>query len=326
MLEKKAILITGGTGSFGQAFVRYLLGNCDFAKIIVFSRDELKQHEMAQRYDDPRMRYFVGDVRDVDRLRLAFAQVDIVIHAAAMKQVPACEYNPFEAVQTNILGAENVIRAALDCGVEKTVALSSDKAVNPVNLYGATKMVMERLFVHGNVYSGCTRSAFSVVRYGNVLGSRGSVVPIFLAQRKSGLLAVTDARMTRFWMTLEHACQLVMKTLEIMQGGEIVVPADLPAMPIVDLASVIAPEAEIVFFGIRPGEKLHERLISPHEVPTTHRYENVYIVGSSLPQHIPGYLVRDDFDYTSETAPRISKEEITRMIGQLPEAKGWRDG
>ena len=318
----KTVLITGGTGSFGQAFVRYLLAHDPPSKIIVFSRDELKQHEMAKLYDQPSIRYFVGDVRDVDRLRMAFDGVDVVVHAAAMKQVPACEYNPFEAVKTNILGAENVIRAARNCAVEKVVAISSDKAVNPVNLYGATKMVMERLFVHGNVYTGHTRRpAFSVVRYGNVMGSRGSVVPLFLNQSQSGTLTITDPRMTRFWMTLDRACQLVIDTLENMVGGEIVIPADLPAMSIVRLAHLIAPQAQVVFTGIRPGEKLHESLISEHEVPKTFRIADCYEI---LPPALSGlfeHAVLPDFEYTSETAVQLTDGQAVQMIGQLPEAK-----
>ena len=320
LFDGKVLLITGGTGSFGQAFVKHLLACHNPAKIIVFSRDELKQHEMSQRYKSEKMRYFIGNVRDSDRLQVALDGVDIVVHAAALKQVPACEYNPFEAVKTNIIGTQNVIQAALDANVSKVIAISSDKAVNPVNLYGATKMVLERLFVHSNVYAGDKRKTiFSVVRYGNVLGSRGSVVPLFLKQRKHGKITITDVRMTRFWMTLNFACRLVVDALEQMVGGEIVVPADLHAMSIVDLARVVAPDAYVTITGIRPGEKLHECLISAYEAPRTYRRDDLYIVAPGAEGN--GIKVPVDFEYTSEHAPRLTAERIAKMIWDWEESR-----
>lgn len=323
MFDGKTLLITGGTGSFGQAFVKHLLTCHDPAKIIVFSRDELKQHEMSQWYKDERMRYFIGNVRDIDRLRVAFEGVDIVIHAAALKQIPACEYNPFEAVKTNIIGTQNVIQAALGANVSKVLAISSDKAVNPVNLYGATKMVLERLFVHSDVYAGSKRKTiFGVVRYGNVLGSRGSVVPLFLKQRKRGTITITDIRMTRFWMTLDFACQLVVNALEQMVGGEIFVPADLHAMPIVRLAEVVAPDAAVVFTGIRPGEKLHECLISSYEAPRTYRRKNLYVIAPGTEAlNESDVKVPASFEYTSGRAIELSAQEVAKMIGQGEESR-----
>ena len=251
----KVILVTGGTGSFGKKFVEIMLEEYHPAKLIVFSRDELKQHEMrVNGFDHPSLRYFIGDVRDVDRLRRAMHGVDIVVHAAALKQVPACEYNPMEAVKTNILGSSNVVDAALDAGVQKVLALSTDKAVNPVNLYGATKLAAEKLFVQSNAYAGGMATRFSCVRYGNVVGSRGSVVPIFLQQRSNGRLTITDQRMTRFWLTLEQGVRFVIRRIEQMRGGEVFVPK-IPSMNLADLAKAIAPEAQLEFVGIRPGEK-----------------------------------------------------------------------
>src|SRR5512133_3147258 len=253
----KVVLVTGGTGSFGKKFIEIMLQECQPCKIIVYSRDELKQHEMrASGYDHPALRYFIGDVRDKERLVRAFHGVDVVVHAAALKQVPACEYNPMEAIKTNILGSSNVIDAALDAGVEKVLALSTDKAVGPINLYGATKLAAEKLFVQSNAYAGGLHTRFSCVRYGNVVGSRGSVIPLFIRQRRNGKLSITDARMTRFWLTLEQGARFVIRCTEQMQGGEVFVPK-IPSTRLVDLARVIAPEAELVDIGIRPGEKLH---------------------------------------------------------------------
>jgi UDP-N-acetylglucosamine 4,6-dehydratase len=267
--SKKVVLITGGTGSFGKKLTRILLDEYNPAKVIVFSRDELKQYEMrASGYDAHNLRYFIGDVRDLDRLRRAFEGVDIVIHAAALKQVPACEYNPMEAIKTNILGSSNVIDAALDSGVERVVALSTDKAVNPINLYGATKLAAEKLFIQSNSYAGGRKTRFSCVRYGNVVGSRGSVVPVFLRQRENGEITVTDDRMTRFWISLEQGVRFVIRCAENMHGGEVLEPKK-PSMSIVDLAKAIAPEAKVNVIGIRPGEKLHEVLISEDEARTT---------------------------------------------------------
>src|SRR6266478_1287061 len=255
--SQESILVTGGTGSFGKKFVEIMLREFRPQRLVVFSRDELKQHEMrTSGFDHPSMRYFIGDVRDVERLKRALAGVTVVVHAAALKQVPACEYNPFEAVQTNILGAKNVIDSAIDRAVKRVIALSTDKAVNPVNLYGATKLVAEKLFIQGNSYSGAQGTAFSCVRYGNVVGSRGSVIPLFLEQRKTNVVTVTDERMTRFWITLEQGVEFVIRCLTLMQGGEIFVPK-LPSMRIVDLVHTIAPKCEVRLTGIRPGEKIH---------------------------------------------------------------------
>ena len=259
MLKDKTILITGGTGSFGKKATAVILQKYKPKKIIIFSRDELKQFEMSQIYpmSDYPMRYFIGDVRDKERLYRAFQGVDYVIHAAALKQVPAAEYNPFEAVKTNIIGAQNVINVAIDQRVKQVIALSTDKAANPINLYGATKLCADKLFIAGNAYVGRDHTIFSVVRYGNVVGSRGSVIPFFEEHRKNGSLPITDPRMTRFWITLEQGVEFVLLCLEHMCGGELFVPK-IPSMNIMDLARAIAPECETRVVGIRPGEKLHE--------------------------------------------------------------------
>ena len=276
--EDLNILVTGGTGSFGKKFVEIMLRDFRPNKIIIFSRDELKQHEMRiSGFDDPSLRFFIGDVRDKNRLVRAMREVDVVIHAAALKQVPSCEYNPFEAVKTNILGAQNIIDAAIDCGVKKIVALSTDKAVNPVNLYGATKLCSDKIFIQGNAYSGVQDTRFSCVRYGNVIGSRGSVIPLFIRQRKKGKITITDKRMTRFWLSLEHAVDVVIKALVHMQGGEIFVPK-IPSMKIVDLAEAIAPDCDIEIIGIRPGEKLHEILITEEDGRYTVDYDGLYVI------------------------------------------------
>lgn len=276
--KDKVVLVTGGTGSFGKKFIDIMLKEYHPAKIIVFSRDELKQHEMRiNGYDDPSLRYFLGDIRDLDRLKRAFKNVDIVVHAAALKQVPACEYNPFEAVKTNILGSQNVIDAALDCGVKKVLAISTDKAVNPVNLYGVTKLGAEKLFIQSNSYAGAHETRFSCTRYGNVVGSRGSVVPVFLQQRQSGKLTVTDERMTRFWISLDQGVRFVIRCIEQMHGGEVFVPK-IPSMSVKDLGAAIAPECEIVYSGIRPGEKLHEVLVSEDEARSTVEMDDMYVV------------------------------------------------
>jgi UDP-N-acetylglucosamine 4,6-dehydratase len=265
----KNILVTGGTGSFGKKFVEIMLKEYHPARLIVYSRDELKQHEMRMAgYKDPNLRYFIGDVRDLPRLRRAFNGVDIVVHAAALKQVPACEYNPMEAIKTNILGSSNVVDAALDAGVKKVLALSTDKAVNPVNLYGATKLAAEKLMVQSNAYAGGMKTRFSCVRYGNVVGSRGSVVPLFIKQRETGEITLTDERMTRFWISLDQGVRFVIRCIEQMYGGEVFVPK-IPSMRMVDLAKALAPDADIRIIGIRPGEKLHEVLISEDEARTT---------------------------------------------------------
>lgn len=281
MLNNKSILITGGTGSFGNAFTQYVLDNYTPKKIIIYSRDEYKQFVMRnafREYDDV-IRYFIGDVRDEARMRRALNGVDYVIHAAALKQVPACEYNPMEAVKTNINGAMNVINAALDSGVEKVVALSTDKAVNPVNLYGGTKLVSDKLFVAANAYRGSLGTTFSVVRYGNVAGSRGSVIPFFSKLIESGAteLPITDFRMTRFWISLDEGIELVIKALHEAQGGETFI-SKIPSFKVVDLATAMAPELKQVEVGIREGEKLHECMVPAADSMTTYEYESNFII------------------------------------------------
>ena len=305
MFEQASLLITGGTGSLGNALTRYLLDHTNLRRVIIYSRDELKQHEMRQRFDnDPRLRFFIGNVRDLDRLRRAFTGVDYVIHAAALKQVPAAEYNPFECIKTNVLGGQNVIEAALDCGVKKLVALSTDKACNPINLYGATKLCSDKLFVAGNAYAGGTGTQFAVVRYGNVSGSRGSVVPLFKRFAETGgEVTITDERMTRFWITIETAVQLVMDSFEHMVGGEIFVPK-IPSMRVVDLAQALCPGQPIRVIGIRPGEKLHEAMIGEDDSRSVIDMGARYAI---LPEfewynarRDRGEPVPDGFSYTSD--------------------------
>lgn len=320
-LNGKKILITGGTGSFGKKFVEMVLKRFKPAKLIVFSRDELKQTEMQRVFKAPCMRYFIGDVRDESRLHRAFHGVDIVIHAAALKHVPVAEYNPFEAVKTNIIGAENVINVAIDNHVERVVALSSDKAVNPVNMYGATKLCADKMFIASNNYSGNPRTRFSVVRYGNVLGSRGSVVPVFKELKKTGKIPITDERMTRFWITLEKGVELVLKSLDLMEGGEIFVPK-IPSMKIVDLADVIAPGCKKQIVGIRPGEKLHEVLIPLDEMRRTMEFDGMYVIcpedsawGWRNTKLKKGKLVRNDFEYASNTNKEwLTKNDLKRLL------------
>ncbi len=316
--DNKVILVTGGTGSFGKKFIEILLREYHPAKLIVFSRDELKQHEMRiSGFEQPNLRYFIGDVRDQQRLKRAMNGVDVVIHAAALKQVPACEYNPMEAIKTNILGSSNVIEAALDAGVERVMALSTDKAVSPVNLYGATKLSAEKLFVQSNAYAAGTSTRFSCVRYGNVVGSRGSVIPIFIKQRSTGRLTITDERMTRFWLTLEQGVRFVIHCTEQMHGGEVFVPK-IPSTHIVDLAKVIAPEAELDVIGIRPGEKLHEVLINEDEARSTVELDEMFVVQPSSALWFgydwqdKGKLLQDGFRYTSEDNPEWLTEEQIR--------------
>jgi UDP-N-acetylglucosamine 4,6-dehydratase len=315
----KVVLVTGGTGSFGRQFIRWVLQETPARKVIVFSRDELKQWEMAQAYPgEPRIRFFLGDVRDCDRLHRAFDGVDFVVHAAAMKQVPAAEYNPFEAVKTNILGAKNVIDAAIDRGVKRVVALSTDKASSPVNLYGATKLVSDKLFIDGNAYTGGKDTRFAVVRYGNVVGSRGSVVPLFKKLAGGGTLPITDPRMTRFWITLPQSVRFVADTLARMHGGELFVPK-IPSIRVTDLARAVAPEAELKIIGMRPCEKLHEELISRHEAHRTADLGSCYQV---LPDAewwagaaAQGTAVPDGFQYTSDTnAHWLTVDELRAMV------------
>ncbi len=322
MLNGKVILVTGGTGSFGKKFVEVVLRDYQPKKLIVFSRDELKQHEMRALFPDHQgspMRYFIGDVRDRDRLNRAFKGVDLVVHAAALKQVPACEYNPFEAVKTNVLGTKNVVDAALDAGVAQVMAISTDKAVNPINLYGATKLCAEKMAIHANAYSGETGTRFSVCRYGNVLGSRGSVVPIFAQQKESGVLTVTDPRMTRFWITLEQGVKFVLQCIESMKGGEVFVPK-IPTMSLTGLAQAMAPGCQIKEIGIRPGEKLHEVLMSEDEARQAVQNEDMYIIKPQRPwwrdehwaQCAP---VPEGFSYSSGTGDRdLTAAELMALI------------
>jgi len=317
-LKDKAVLVTGGTGSFGQLCVRTLL-ETPARKVIVFSRDELKQSEMQSKIPDPkgRLRFFIGDVRDKNRLSRAFSGVDYVIHAAALKQVPALEYNPFEAVLTNIIGSQNVIEAAIDGGVKKVVALSTDKAANPINLYGATKLCAEKLFVDGNAYSGGLSTRFSVVRYGNVVGSRGSVIPVFLAQRDSGVLSITDKRMTRFWITLEQGVRFVLNSLASMRGGEIFVPK-IPSMRVLDLARAIAPKCKLKAVGIRPGEKVHEVLLTEEEAPRSLDQGSFFVIQPAVGWwengKWSGSPVSRSFRYASDTNKRWLTGDALRKI------------
>ena len=327
-LNDKTILITGATGSFGKKCIQVISHYTKPKKIIIFSRDELKQYEMSTVFNNIscgcKVRYFIGDVRDKDRLHRAFQGVDYVIHAAALKHVPAAEYNPVEAIKTNIMGAVNIIDAAIDQGVKKVIALSTDKAVCPANLYGATKLCSEKLFVAGNAYVGEAQTVFSVTRYGNVLGSRGSVIPKFVEERKNGVIPITDKRMTRFWMTLDQSVELVLNSLETMQGGEIFVP-QIPSMKIIDLAKAIAPECKIEYTGIRPGEKLHECLLSADESRTTKKYGKTYVI---IPAQVlavddrwkDGKQLTQEFSYTSDTNEQwLSDEDLKILVKEFIE-------
>jgi UDP-N-acetylglucosamine 4,6-dehydratase len=317
--SRQSVLVTGGTGSFGQKLVQIMLKEYHPKRLVVFSRDELKQHMMrVGGYDHRSLRYFIGDVRDRNRLERALHGVDIVIHAAAMKQVPACEYNPIEAVATNIDGARNVIDAALDCGVKKVLALSTDKATGPINLYGATKLVAEKLFVQANAYRGAEGTCFSCVRYGNVVGSRGSVVPLFQEQRKKGKVTITDERMTRFWITLEQGVRFVISCIERMHGGEVFIPK-LPSMNMMDFARAVAPDCEIEVIGIRPGEKLHESMITEDEARQAVELHDRYVI---QPAHSwwnngchAGRPLPDGFSYSSNTNTHwLSETDLMEMI------------
>lgn len=332
MFAGKSVLITGGTGSFGQKFVETVLARDVPKRLVVFSRDELKQSEMGRRFSPqvyPCLRYFIGDIRDRDRLYRALDGVDVVVHAAALKQVPSCEYNPLEAVKTNVLGAANLIDAAIDRNVEKVIALSTDKASNPINLYGATKLCSDKLFTSANNYSGTHRTRFAVVRYGNVVGSRGSVVPLFLKMRSRGVIPITDPRMTRFWITLEQGVDFVLKSLGWMRGGELFVPK-IPTMSLVDLARAIAPECRLEAVGIRPGEKLHETMISEDDARQTLEYEDHFVILPD-PQSLlfarqtdqdTGTPCPDGFCYSSDKNPdRLSVGQMCRILG-LEEMKG----
>ena len=320
--QNSIVLVTGGTGSFGKKFIKVLLRDHNPKKLIIFSRDELKQHEMrVSGFDHPNLRYFIGDVRDRRRLYRAMQGVDIVIHAAALKQVPACEYNPLEAVKTNINGAANIIDATIDAGVKKVLALSTDKAVNPINLYGATKLVAEKLFVQGNAYAGVGGTRFSCVRYGNVVGSRGSVIPVFQRQRASGKITVTDERMTRFWITLEQGVEFVIKCVGSMRGGEVFIPK-IPSMRIVDLADVIAPGCERQAIGIRPGEKLHEVLVSRDESRYTLEFDDMYLIQPVHPwwetkKYPEGRPMEDGAKFDSDSNTWwLTHDELRQIVGE----------
>jgi UDP-N-acetylglucosamine 4,6-dehydratase len=321
MLNDKTILITGGTGSFGKKCTEIILNKYKPRRLIIFSRDELKQFEMAQKFSDSKygcIRYFIGDVRDKERLYRAFRNVDYVIHAAALKQVPAAEYNPFEAVKTNILGAQNVINVSIDRGVEKVIALSTDKAANPINLYGATKLCSDKLFVAGNSYVGEAGTKLSVVRYGNVVGSRGSVIPFFLKCRENGYFPITDPRMTRFWITIDQGVNFVLDCLERMVGGELFVPK-LPSMNIMDLAKAIDPACKTEIIGIRPGEKIHEVMIPIDDARRTVEFDRYYIMQPNFAfwekrNNHGGKPVDENFEYNSGTNPWILAVEDMKVI------------
>jgi len=323
VLDDKSVLITGGTGSFGKAFVLRALQS-KARKVIVFSRDEQKHYEMQRSMSDKRLRFFVGDIRDRDRLMSALRDVDIVVHAAAMKHVPICEYNPIEAVQTNVNGAKNLIEAAMACGVERVIALSTDKAVSPANLYGATKLCMEKLLIAANAYAGDRWTRFSVVRYGNVMGSAGSVIPLFRSQLQRGQLTITDSRMTRFWINMDDAVNLVLRGLELMNGGEIFIPK-LPTTDIETLAEAVAPGIPRTTVGIRPGEKLHETLVSAEEARRTSDCDDVLVVwpefqfsARTLNALRPGTPVPQDFEYSSDRAePRLDLEATRAMLARV---------
>jgi UDP-N-acetylglucosamine 4,6-dehydratase len=322
-LENASILITGGTGSFGKAFLEEVLTRHSPRRVVIFSRDELKQYEMRQKWgDDPRVRFFLGDIRDLDRLTLALHGVDLVVHAAALKQVDTAEYNPMEYVKTNILGSENVIQASIAAGVKKVVALSTDKASSPVNLYGATKLTADKLFISSNHYSYARGTSFSVVRYGNVMGSRGSVIPFFRRLASEGTpLPITDMRMTRFWITLPQAVDFVITSFADMTGGELYVPR-IPSMRVVDLAEAIAPGAALTEMGIRPGEKLHEEMISTEDSRRTVRRSDRYVVLPTLAEwgfsNTSGEPVPDGFAYTSDTNDLwLDVPQLRAMLDEL---------
>lgn len=321
-LEGKVVLVTGGTGSFGGEFIEMVLKEHKPSAVRVFSRDEVKQLQMSQRLTDSSLRFLIGDVRDKERLDRAMKGVDIVVHAAALKQVPMAEYNPIEAIKTNIMGAANVIDTAIDNDVEKVVFISTDKAVHPVNLYGATKLVAEKLFIQANAYAGRQKIRFSCVRYGNVVGSRGSVISLFGEARKNGVIRITDERMTRFWITLRQVARFVMECVRQMRGGEIFVPK-IPSMRLVDVARTVAPEAQWEVVGVRPGEKLHEILITREEAPRTKEFATHYMIEPQHsfwdPAHVQdGKPVAEDFEYRSDTNPTwLTPEELKACISDL---------
>jgi UDP-N-acetylglucosamine 4,6-dehydratase/5-epimerase len=321
IFDDRSVLITGGTGSFGKRFVGSVLRSANPKRVIVFSRDELKQYEMQQLFPgEPRLRFFIGDVRDYRRLYRAFHGVDYVVHAAALKQVPAAEYNPFEAVKTNVHGAQNVIDAAIEQGVERVIALSTDKASSPINLYGATKLVSDKLFIAGNAYAGGMITRFAVVRYGNVVGSRGSVVPFFKERMRDGVLPITDERMTRFWITLDQGVEFVSASLDSMHGGELFVPK-IPSMRVVDLARAMAPDARLEVVGIRPGEKLHEEMIAVTDARRTVDMGSYYVIQPEMDwwpdKQLAGAPVPDGFSYASDTNSEwLTVDQLRDMVAR----------
>ena len=321
LFDDKIILITGGTGSFGKKFTEILLSEHDPESVRIYSRGELLQMEMQNRFDDSRIRFLIGDVRDRDRLYRAASGVDIIVHAAALKHVPACEYNPIEAVRTNVDGSVNVIDAAIDNSVEKIMAISTDKAVHPVNLYGATKMVAEKLFTQGNAYTGGKKTRFSCIRYGNVVGSRGSVIPLFKEQRKNGVITITDDRMTRFWITLEQGVRFVMDCIARMKGGEIFVPK-IPSMKVIDLANVVAPDAKKKIIGIRSGEKLHEILLTEDEARHTREFDNYFVIEPEHPFWDKNNFndeksLPEGFRYTSDNNDKwLTEDELGKIVDE----------
>jgi len=329
MFNNKSILITGGTGSFGNKFIQTLKDRYSPKKIIIYSRDELKQSEMQQKWpENKNLRYFIGDVRDYHRLKMAMTEVDFVVHAAALKQVPAAEYNPFEAVKTNVIGGQNVIDAAMTNGVKKVVALSTDKAAAPINLYGATKLTSDKLFIAANNYRGKNEIKFSVVRYGNVMGSRGSVIPFFLSKKNNGILPITDKRMTRFNITLEEGVDFVIKSFERMWGGELFVPK-IPSYRIMDLAKAIAPECKHEVVGIRPGEKLHEEMITQTDSLNSVEFRDYFVILPSTPLWDIEKFIKDSgatsgkkLDYgnsynSGSNLDFLSVEKLTKLISKL---------
>ena len=321
-LGNKVILLTGGTGSFGNKFTEIVLERHNPKAIRIFSRGEKKQLDMMNKFNDDRLRFFIGDVRDKDRLYRAMTGVDIVVHAAALKQVPACEYNPIEAIRTNIDGGANVIDAAIDNEVERVMAISTDKAVHPVNLYGATKMTAEKLFIQGNSYAGKTDTKFSCVRYGNVIGSRGSVIPLFLKQKKTGTLTITGDAMTRFWIKLGAGVKFVLNSINKMNGGEIFVPK-IPSMRIMDLAEAIAPDAKIKIIGIRPGEKIHEILLTEDEAKHSKEFPDSFVVEPEHPfwneKNLKGgKKLPANYKYSSDNNDKwLTKKELLKIIKEL---------
>ena len=321
-LNGKSILVTGATGSFGKRFVKTILEQYDPKRVIAFSRDELKQYEMQQSIHSPKLRFFLGDVRDKERLYRAIDGIDVVIHAAAMKQVPASEFNPMEAIKTNIIGAENIINVCIDQGVKNVIALSTDKAANPANLYGATKLCSDKLFIAANALSERHRTRFSIVRYGNVIGSRGSVIPFFMQQRATGVVPITDLRMTRFWITLGQGIKFVVDSLDRMHGGEIFVPK-IPSMKVIDVAQVVAPGCKTEIIGIRPGEKLHELMITQDDAINTAEFEDHYAIQpAAYWWNQEAYLLKtggkpvaENFYYSSDTNPVwMTREQLAEIL------------